>query len=238
MSLTTPRHLILTLAFVLLSGPARADLLPSPYLPLTADQISGNNAYIGGTFLCTTAGTYDAATFALDLTGSCPTTALQYADGTSVPNVMTEASLTGSVDNNGDVIGGSFAMTGVIAGLGIDDPTLLVSGTLIDAEYGPAGTGGAMLQTLIKLDFAIPEFAGLGDLLYWASFTTVSGWFGGGGVGEWEVSVDPSDFSNYSGSQYFFLDGSTILPEPGSLALFMAGLLSIAWRRRRVVPRP
>ncbi len=218
----------------LVSAPAAADLLPSPYLPLTADELSSANASIGGTFLCTTEGSYDATTFDLSLTGSCPTTGLTAPDGSIVLGVTIEALLTGQVDNNGDVIGGTFSLTGTITDLGIVNPILIASGTLIDAEYGPRPGNGASLQTLIHLDFLYQPFvdAGFGELLYWESNANVSGWFGGGGVGEWESSVDPSDFSNFTGSQYFFLDEDLILPEPGSLALFISGLLLLGLRRR------
>jgi PEP-CTERM motif len=212
---------------------AHADLLPSPFLPLTTDQINSNNAFIGGTFQCTTDGSYDATTFALALNGDCPTTALQYDDGTLVNDVMIQANLTGLVDNNGDVIGGTFSLTGVMAGLGINVPTLLATGTLFDIEYGATASGFATLQTLIELDFVVGALAGLGDLLYWSANTNIGGWFGGGGVGEWEVSVDPSDFNNFTGSQYFFLDKSVVVPEPGILALFGIGLFAMGLSRRR-----
>lgn len=215
-----------------LSPAARADLLPSPFLPLSNDTINSANAFIGGTVTCGTEGSYNEVSFDLMLTGECLSTGLQYDDGTVVLNVESTASLTGQVDNNGDVIGGTFQLTGTIPGLGIAAPALLASGSLLDAEYGVAASGGLLLQILIDLDFVAGALGDVGNRLYWATNTTISGW-APPGMNEWQVAADPSDFSNFTGSQYFFLSAPVDVPVPGTLLLVATGLALLATRRRR-----
>ena len=211
---------VLALVLITLAPAAHSDLIPSPFLPLSAEELAASNAFIGGTFECSTEGSYDADSFALDLSGECLSTG--YVEGgTNFLGVSIQAMLDSVVDNSGVLVaGGEFSMTGIIPGLGINSDTLLATGTVIDIEYGAAVIGRHM-QSLIALDFVADPLAHIGDLLYWGSNTGVSGWVPGL---EWQSSVDPSDFSNFTGSQYFFSDASVILAEPGTLMLFGFGL--------------
>ena len=47
-----------------------------------------------------------------------------------------DATLAGLVDNTGSVIGGAFALRGTLPSAGIDDVSLLATGTPFDAYYG------------------------------------------------------------------------------------------------------
>ena len=232
-----PRHMrspgtlagALALVLITLAPAAHSDLIPSPFLPLTADQLTASNAFIGGTFDCSTEGTYDADSFDLDLSGECLATG--YVEGgTNYLGVSIQAMLDSVVDNSGVLIaGGEFSMSGIIPGLGINVDTLLATGTVIDVEYGNAAIG-RHLQSLIALDFVADPLGHIGDLLYWGSNTSVSGWVPGL---EWQSSVDPSDFSNFTGSQYFFSDASVILAEPAGLVLFGFGLAIVGFSLRK-----
>lgn len=220
------RRTAVVLAAILLPA-AHAGQLSSASLPLSMDELLSYNGFMGGSSDCTSGGSYDAVSINLSLTGSCAETMLFNADGSMFSNVVLEASLSGQIDNDGAIVGSSFSLTGVIAGLGLDDPTLLATGTLVDAEYGPTAGSSTTLQTLIELDFLTSELAALGDLLYWSTNTDVQDWFDGDA---WLVSADLA--GNFTGSQYFFYDKSVSVRSPAPAALLSLGLLLLAAARR------
>jgi len=220
---------LLGIVLFALAPAAHSDLIPSPYLPLTPAELAAYNGFIGGTADCSTEGNYDATSFDLDLSGECASTTL--VEGASTyPDVSIQAMLDAVVDNSGELLaGGGFSLFGIIPDLGINNLSLLASGTVFDVEYGSSPVGRQM-QTLIELDFLIDPLSHLGDFLYWGSNIQISGW---ATSLEWQSSADPSDFSNFTGSQYFFYDQDVIVAAPDTLAMFSLGLAIIGLAMRR-----
>ena len=218
---------------------AHADTISPFSLPPTEDEFRSWNGFIGGTAGCTTTGTYDPGTFAFTLSGPCTNTGLQ--DGpigsppSFVPVPSVQASLDAVVNNSGQPLSGAFSLSGAIPGLGIGDVSLLATGTLVDLFYGPYQTPGitfgTMVWALIDLDFSVTALAGLGSSLLWVSHARPDGWglcAAGDPCNAWQSPAGASDWSQYTGSQYFFYDGATHVPEPGTLVLFGIGLVIMA----------
>jgi hypothetical protein len=241
-----------TIAIALLVCGLDAAAAPIPigdYLPFVE---SGWTAGIGGTGNCFSQPSYDVETFAYLQTGDCFGDRTAYnllVDGTyqrSNPFTSWQATLAGLVDNDGQLIGGSFAAFGSLPQLGIEDESLLLTGTLIDVFFGPGisccgGTSGRSFFTLIHLNFVAEPFVGLGSLLMWNSNVWPYG-FGSGCNAEpshlpctpWKVSMSTAGFNNFTGSQWMFFDESILqVAEPGTLLLLSAGLLALGVSRRR-----
>jgi hypothetical protein len=194
------------------------------------------DATIGGSVDCRTTGSYDAESQVLQQVGICHGTGLFIGSDPSVPVPFVQSSLAGSVSNSGRPLSGAFSMFGSIPTHGIDDVTLLASGTLLDVWYGgfeDESGYAAGLFSLIDLHFVAEPINHLGNLLLWQSFSIFSEWgeCTGPQCQTWITSA--SDLDNYSGTTYGFLDRSVVVPEPGTLLLLSGGLVGLAAIRRR-----
>ena len=209
---------------------SHADLISSPYLPLSFDQVFSHSADIGGTFSCSTGGSYNAVSFDFSLTGACNGTGFSGVDAL-FGDLDSIANIDATIDNDGQLHSGLFTLFGTSVDLGITESTLLASGTLIDAHFGSSSHSALpIMQSLIELDFVNDVFGSAGDLLYWSSNSFPSAWATEGM--EWQVSVAESDWSNFTGSQYFFYERTVVMPEPSTLFLFCLGLTAIGLGRK------
>ena len=194
-----------------------------------------------GIAACLTTGSYDTTSMVWREEGSTPCTAATGRNDALVRIVGFEPRLIGRVDNDGNALGGTFTAFGAIPSLGIDEPRLLMRGSLIDAFYGPplvteSIRGGIGANALVELDFALPMFGNAGDILLWWSYATVRGWIFGSqspGTMPWHSSVDESDYHNYTYSDFFIFDRRAFFaPEPATLALLGLGIWLVLARAR------
>lgn len=227
------------------ASPARSDLIPSPYLPLDlATQFPFFNGALGGSPCDETTGSYDAETFIWTQSESCGDPpenvglfilSRHSGEGTRFTDVVYEASLAGLVNNSGALIGGTFALFGIVPELGISDLTLLASGPLFDVDYGTLACAPGRvcesgdMRVLIELDFIIQPLSGLGPFVYWDTNGVIQPqWLDGL---EWQVSFN--GILNFTSPTFFFYDRKVILSEPGTLALLGIGLFGLGLARRR-----
>ena len=227
----------LLVLFILFTPGAR-----SAILPLSAEQYGAFSLYIPG---CLTTGSYDVTSQIWRQSGSfsrcAPDPTVPGPGGSPVPIESFETRLLGRVDNDGNALGGLFTLTGAIPALGIAEPSLLLSGSLIDAYYGPTDRsrfGGIQPNALIELDFVLPVFGKTGELLLWQALTLMAGWSYPPdrlpGQNPWQSSVSESDYHNYTRSQYLIYDrGVFFAPEPPTLVLLGLALVCLAVERRR-----
>lgn len=227
------------LAWLLVPAVGAADLIGSQHLPLSSEQHAAWNYWFGGTASSTTRGTYNPDSYVWTQVGNAGAAAVfgkENGQPTSYGSASISTILTGLVDNNGVVIGGIFAMFGMIDHFGVATNRLLAAGTLYDADYSVDSGAGYNLQALIELKFLAGPLQGIGDFLLWSSYAEIDPW-GPRGPGDpdtsWQSPVAAADYSQYTGSSYYFYDRSVILPEPATLGLLITGLLLLAANRRR-----
>jgi hypothetical protein len=208
----------------------------SAVLPLSDEQYFAFKLYVPG---CLTTGSYDVPSQIWRQSGSfsrcAPNPTVPGPGGTPVTIESFETRLLARVDNHGNAIGGVFTLFGAVPALGIEQPSLLLSGSLIDAYYGPtvrSRGGGIQPNALIELDFALPVFGNAGDILLWQAFTLIRGWsyppeqFPD--QMPWQSSIYESDYHNYTNSQYLIYDRRVFFaPEPAMLVLLGLWLLGI-----------
>lgn len=233
---------ILTVAGVLLATIAPiCSAMPVESLPLSDERIQNfSNGVAGGTFSCQTRGQYLASTQSLSQTGSCTNfgvtgTGIRRASGETAFFVEGwEASLDAIVDNDGNLVEGSFSLFGAIPDAGIGATTLLASGHLLDVYYGPV-TAGNSLEVLIELTSVVSPLQDFGPLFLWRSFTDISEWNVPcsvvPGCAPWRV--DAFDYDNYTGTEYRFLSRAVLVPSPASSLLLIVGLATLLATRRR-----
>ena len=104
-------------------------------------------------------------------------------------------------DPGGEVLSGSFIWEGTIPGAGIDEPTLLAVGSVLDAWYGNySGAFDTQLTVLIELDFLVEplESLDIGKLLHWTVW----------GPGPWG-SCDHQACTPWQTSTSYFADSTT-----------------------------
>ncbi len=226
----------------LIAAPANSDPIVDTVFPLTYEQFTSYNAFIGGTRNCDASGAYDADTFIWTETGKCVNSAGQnVSEGSGFAVPLTQASLAGQVNNSGQVLNGAFSLIGMIPDLDVNNISILASGRLIDAYYGSTDYGSTSTfpgpYALIDLDYLVEPFSDFGSLLLWTANSSFREWnppscVAGDYSCAWTTSITYSD-SRLTGSQYFFYDRAAILPEPGTLALFAIGLLGVGLVGRR-----
>ncbi|HEY7741385.1 MAG TPA: hypothetical protein VIB01_12300 [Steroidobacteraceae bacterium] len=193
--------------------------------PSTEVLLGSNNGVIGGNVGCSTSGAYDTSSLIWTLSGPCTTTAIRIGEADLIRNVILQASLAAIVDGSGNDLGGVFTLFGIVPELGIGDVTLLATGKLLEAFYGPSQLG-PQSQALIELDFLVEPLQDLGTIVYWQSNARVAPWDTSGMP--WETSIDESDFWNVTGSAYYFFDRNVFLvPEPDTLVLFVLALFGL-----------
>ncbi len=222
---------------------------PVDVLPFSPEQIQDfGTAIAGGTFSCATTGQYVASTGAFTQTGSCNNFG---ETGTSIDRIGDgaggglrvdnwEASLTGFVDNDGNLIEGSFSLFGAIPEVGIEVDSLLATGRLLEVYYGPVFGEGDNPVVLIEITDAVAALQEFGPILSWNSFATIGEWSGetcfeDPACAPWQV--DASSYDNFTGSSYTFFNRAVLVSAPGSLPLLALGL-AIAWRMRRRFHEP
>jgi len=213
-------------------------------LPMTDPaQYFAFRVFIGGAQGCLTTGTYDVQSLAWTQSGPCgPNLVFHGADGSEVHVDSFQARLAGQVDHDGHALGGVFTLFGAIPAMGIDTPSLLVHGSLIEASYAPpllsdSGGGAIGPNALIDLDYALPAFGNAGDILLWQANALISGWsypperFPD--QMPWHSSAGEGSYRNYTNTQYMIYDRSVFFaPEPATLVMLGLGLACLTWRRR------
>ena len=119
------------------SNSARA--IPIENEPLFEELLLQAPCYLGGTSDCRTTGSYDPTSFIFLLVGTCIETHTNYVFD-QLGDVLTvldwRAGLAGLVDNAGQVLGGTFAAFGSSPDIGINESTLLMAGTFLEAYSG------------------------------------------------------------------------------------------------------
>lgn len=206
--------------------------------------------FSGGGDICTSSGSYDADTLVWQQTFKHTYCDETFWPGEDQPQGDIEAlsidsmemSAAGLVDNSGNALGGAFSWSGAIPELGIDEVTLLGTGTVVDVWYGRVEELGMIpgVAAFIRLDFLIDplEEAGFGPVLEWFSYVGVEEWdppFGDSNCPSselcpWESSASYS--GGYTGSSFWSYDRAVVVPEPDTLGLFVLGLAALGFIRR------
>ena len=233
---------VTTCLLLLGSFPAHAGFISAPI----HDWDIANT--IGGGDICTSAGSYDADTFAWQQTFETCNSAFMLIEDSGFTGVNSMSmSGTGLVDNSGNVLAGTFAWYGAIPDLGINEISLLGSGSVLDVWYGRLEEEGNIPGTSVvaELDFlADPlEDYGFGTIFEWFSYVTLEEWESPVDFPQskcstddpcpWESSLSFSAGDAYTGTTFWSYDRAVLVPEPDTLGLFVLGLTALGFMRHR-----
>lgn len=235
---------VITCVLLLGSISAHAGLISAPIRDL---DIAATHGFGGPGPCVTTSGSYDAASLVWQqYFQPCDSSfSLIPLTGSSVDVESMTMTATGLVDNSGYVLGGTFAWSGAIPDLGIDEVSLLGSGSVLDVWYGRLPNYSPTTSAVIKLDFlAGPlEDYGFGEIFEWVSYVTINEWeFPSLVVGSnctteelcpWESSMEFDWGDAYTEYEFLSYDRAVLVPEPDTLGLFVLGLATLGFMRRR-----
>ncbi len=204
---------------------------------LVTNNFQSANLIIGGTATCAEQQIdYDAASNVLQHNGGCTETGALTGDFDFLgPVTGLESNHVGVVDNAGNAVAGSFSLVGAIPGLDIFDVSVLALGVLDSVFYGAAdfpdgSTTGVQLWSLFHLTYLDGRLESFGSYLLWRSSTQLDGW----SPPEVAWTVSGTADSAFTGPEWRFYDEAAIrVSEPGTLVLFVMGLVGLMLMRHR-----